>query len=129
MTNTNNNLNNMMKEWENHSNVIILNTAMVKILNSPISPIKFLSVSTKFQSVAFFTETINGCRYIHGLYFYNKDGRDNALKLLEEYKYKLNKSFGYSYDFFYRGEDVTEEMIRELNNNNGDFGCWEKYFK
>ena len=105
-----------MDSWK--SQFVILNTNMVKMFCTLRNDYPIVSASLpQFVMV----NSLSGSPYIHALKFISREDRDKALEILKKYKIKTKTE----YPFFYKGENVTEDMIQSLYNSHGDFSVWK----
>lgn len=105
--------------------IIVLNTNMIKTFNDEKIGLglKFSQLSMTFPEFLLI-ETINANPYVHALLFTTQEDRDKVLTLLDDYK----ETFKIKCPFYYKGENITDEMLEELYEEHGNFTCWEKYF-
>ena len=81
---------------------------------------KYLKITEQFPVCLYLQMPENP--YLHGLVFTSKEDRDMAYNLLKQGR----KTLQTTNQFYYKGEDVTVEMMKALLDANGDFNVWEK---
>lgn len=97
-----------------NENYLIMDTAVInKLLSLPPIATEFREMTANFEPFIV-SKKVDNCSLIHALIFRDKTDRNKAFYLMDKFSQKI----GYTEQFFYRGEYITEEMILELRKNN-----------
>ncbi len=119
-------INKCLNNLKNYECLIIMNTDIVNILCNfkYDSYIRLTSSFPKFIA----TQTVKGNKRVHALCFMSKEDRDKVYDKFKRYSERIKEDM--PYPFFYKGENIlTTDALKELEENNGDFKIWEKYYE
>lgn len=104
---------------EDKNKIIVVNSNMVQMLMQFRDDYQAMTSSLPKFTLAL---QANECKYVHVLLFLSSSDRDRAFSIMKEYQTEDAKI---KFPFFYKGEYVTADMIKMLNQNHGDFSSWE----